>query len=315
MKKLSNHVHWQSVVTKFFFLFISLLSVLFTPAQMNEVKKAETLILAAQIKKDTQTLKRYVDPDFILVHADGRREGRNEFVNAYNVFRPADSFSTSTQHQKHVDKKDLIILNGVMTNQWQEGGRTVRSKIPYTDSYKKTNAGWQLISAFVNDVGEDYFALNDTIGTWAAIAKQYQRLDLSVEQKDLCTHLGLKTSDFSTVDQYGNKGSAEFMRQRSKIMFGAMRDSIQTHNEIESLAIFGDTAKAVVHQSFKRNQFMAGKVRRVESSARQRESWMLTRDGWKLVFVDQVIPLTRVVDGKATDPTKPFNPNDPAFNK
>ena len=300
---------------KFFFLFVFLGAVLFTRAQINEVKKTEALILAAQIKKDTQTLKKYVDTDFILVYADGRQEGRNNFMNAYNLFRPADSLSASTQHKKLISRKDLIILCGIVTNQWQESGRTIRSKIPYTDTYKKINGRWQLISSFVNDVGEDYFELKDTTGARAAIAKQYQRLDLSVEQKDLCTNLGLKTNDFSTVDQYGNRGSAQFMRQRSKLIFNAMTDSIQVHDEIESLAFSGDTAKAVVNQSFKRNQFMAGKVRRVESSARQRESWMLTRDGWKLVFVDQVKPLTRIVDGKATDPTKPFNPNDPVFNK
>ena len=53
----------------------------------------------------------------------------------------------------------------------------------------------------------------------------------------------------------------------------------------------------------------------MQTTARQRESWMLTRDGWKLVFVDRVIPLTRTVDGVITDPLKPVNWNDPIFNK
>ncbi|HEV8285780.1 MAG TPA: nuclear transport factor 2 family protein [Chitinophagaceae bacterium] len=299
---------------KFFFLFFFLAPVVFLHAQVNDVKKTETLILAAYMKKDTQNLKKYIDPDFILVYGDGRLQGRKEFVNS-NLFQLADSFYTSTQHQKIVNRNDLVILSGVSINQWKEGGRTIRSKIPYTDTYKKINGSWQLISSYVNDGGEDYFELKDTTGVWAAIAKQYQLLDRSVEQKDLCTNLGLKSSGFSTIDQNGVRLSAQFMRQRSKFIFDAMRDSIQARDEIESLAFAGDTAKVVVHQSFKRNQFMAGKVRRVETSARQRESWMLTREGWKLVFVDQVKPLTRIVDGKATDPTKPFNPNDPAFNK
>lgn len=282
----------------------------------------EAAILSAFMKKDTQSLKRWVDENFILVHADGIIQNKKDFVNAYkvnvfkpayNVFQPEDSFRISTLHEKLIGKDDLVILNGILLNQWQENGSTVRSKTPYTATYKKTNGKWQLISLYMNDVGEDYFELKDTTGVRAAIAKQYERLDRSVEQKDLCTNLSLKTSDFSTIDYFGNKGSAQFMRQRSKLIFNAMSDSIAVHDEIESISFVGDTAKVIVHQSFKRNQLYAGKVRWVETSARQRESWMLTREGWKLVFVDLVNPLTRIVDGIATDATKPFNPNDPAF--
>jgi hypothetical protein len=298
---------------KLFFVLAFLLLTHFVYAQINDVKKIEAAILAAFMMKDTQSLKKWVDEDFILVRADGSMQNKKDFVNGYNVFSPADSLHISAWHEKLIYKNDLIMLNGVVLTQWQENGRTVRSKIPYTDTYKKINGRWQLISSFNNDVGENYFELKDTTGVRAAIAKQYERLDRSVEQKDLCTNLALKTSDFSTRDHLGNRGSAQFMRQRSKMIFDAMRDSIQVHDAIESIAFVGDTAKVIVHQSFKRNQFMAGKVRRVETSARQRESWMLTRDGWKLVFVDQVHPLTRVVDGIATDATKPFNPNDPAF--
>jgi Domain of unknown function (DUF4440) len=307
---------------KTFFVLTFLVFVHSAHAQINDAKKLETAILTAFMKKDTQSLKRYTDENFILIHADGIIQDKKDFVNAYhvnvfkpayNVFQPEDSFRISAQHEKVIGKNDLVILNGILLNQWQENGNIVRSKTPYIATYKKTYDKWQLISLYLNDVGEDYFELKDTTGVRAAIAKQYVRLDHSTEQKDLCTHLSLKTSDFSTLDQFGNKGSAQFMRQRSKMIFNAMQDSIQVHDELESIAFVGDTAKVFVHQSFKRNQFMAGKIRRVETSARQRESWMLTRDGWKLVFVDQVHPLTRVVDGIATDATKPFNPNDPAF--
>lgn len=290
-----------------------LLVVQCTHAQINDVKKIESDILTAFMKKDSQTLKKWVDDDFIHVQADGVVQDKSDFVNIYNVFRPEDSFHISIRHSKLISKNDLVIINGVVLSQWLEGGQRVRSKTPYTDTYKKINGKWQLISSFINNIGEDYYALKDTAGVRAAIAKQYEKLDLSTEQKDLCTHLSLKTSDFSTVDHRGFKGSSQYMRLRSKMIFDAMRDSIQVSNKIESIEFVGDTAKVIAHQSFNRNQFMAGKIRRVETSARQRESWMLTRDGWKLVYVDQVLPLTRVVDGIPTDATKPFNPNDPAF--
>jgi len=298
---------------KLFFVPAFLLLVHSAHSQINDVKKIEADILTAFMKKDTQSLKSRVDENFILVDAGGIVQNKKDFVNSYNVFRPEDSFHISTRHEKIISKNDLIIINGVVLSQWLESGQRVRSKTPYTDTYKKINGKWQLISSFVNNIGEDYYALKDTTGVRAAIAKQYEKLDLSTEQKDLCTHLSLKTNDFSTVDQRGFKGSSQYMRLRSKMIFDAMRDSIQVQNTIESIAFVGDTAKVIAHQSFNRNQFMAGKVRRVETSARQRESWMLTRDGWKLVYVDQVHPLTRIVDGIPTDATKPFNPNDPAF--
>jgi hypothetical protein len=282
-------------------------------AQSPEVNKTEALILQAFIKKDTQSLRRYVADSFILVHADGAVQNKKEFMGAYNIFTPEMELELATEHRWTINQGDLVILQGLLISQWKEGAQTLRSKVPYTDTYKKTGGRWRLLSSYVNDIGEDYYVLTDTTGIWAAIAAQYRILDRTVNEKDLVRHLSLKTGDFSTLDHLGNKGSAQFMRNRSKILFSALRDSIQSRNEIESLEVKDDTAKVIVYQSFKRNQQMAGKVRRVETSARQRESWMLTREGWKLVFVDQVQPLTRVVDGKPTDPTKPFNPNDPAF--
>ncbi len=303
----------KAILMKLLLAFIFFSFACRTHAQINDVKKVEAAILTALMNKDTQTVKTYIDEDFIFVHADGIVESKSNFVNAYNNFDPVDSLRILTQHEKVINKSSLVILNGILLTQWQERGKTVRSKTSYTDTYKKIDGDWQLISSYINDVGEDYFELKDTAGVKVAIAKQYERLDRSVEQKDLCTTLSLNTSDFSTIDYLGNKGSARFMRQRSKLMFKAMRDSIVVHNEIESIAFVGDSAKVIVHQSFKRNQFMAGRLRRIETSARQRESWMLTRDGRKLAFVDQVHPLTRVVDGIATNATKPFNPNDSAF--
>lgn len=284
-------------------------------AQPAGVKKAEALILNAFIKKDSQTVSRYVDDSFILVHADGAVQNKKEFMGAYYVYAPEMDLTLRTEHRQMISKDDLVVLRGVLVSQWKEGNQTLRSKVPYTDTYKKNGGQWRLLTSYVNDTGEDYYVLTDTTGIRDAIARQYKILDRTVNEKDVVRHLSLKTGDFSTLDHLGNQGSPQFMRNRSKILFSALRDSIQSLNEIESIEVKEDTAKVIVHQSFKRNQLMAGKVRRVETSARQRESWMLTREGWKLVFVDQVQPLTRVVDGKPTDPTRPFNPNDASFKK
>jgi ketosteroid isomerase-like protein len=284
-------------------------------AQPDEVKKVEALLLNAFVKKDSQSIVRYVDDNFILLHADGDVQNKKEFVGAYTVYTPEMGLKLRAEHRQTIDKGDVVILRGILISRWKEGNQVLQSKVPYTDTYKKSGGQWRLITSFVNDVGEDYYVLTDTTGIREAITRQYKILDRTVNEKDLVRHLSLKTGDFSTLDHLGNIGAPQFMRNRSKNLFNALRDSIQSLNEIESIELKDDTAKVIVHQSFKRNQLMAGQVRRVETSARQRESWMLTREGWKLVFVDQVQPLTRVVDGKPTNPAKPFNPNDPPYKK
>jgi len=296
----------------FTFLF---LSCSFSKAQVKQVLKAEQAILDAFCKQDTQFIKNSVDDAFILVHADGAIDGKKEFIRSYSSFTPDNKLSIHTSLEKSIDKGDIMIIVGRVESSWKEGKDDLASINRYTDTYKKHGDNWLLVSSFTNDIGEDFFRLKDTTGVWAAIRHQYEVLDRSVEDKNLCVHLALKTEDFSTLDDKGNFASASFMRNRSKNLFNAMIDSIETNNTVEKIEIAGDTAKATVLQIFKRRQKAPGKIRYFETSARQRESWMLTREGWKLVFVDKVVPLTRVVDGIKTDPTKPVNWNDPVFQK
>jgi len=282
-------------------------------AQVKEVLETEKKILTAFERKDTMTLKELVADQFIMVSADGSITSKAGFISAYSSYRPEDKLTIKPHLDRSIINDNVIILHGFVINQWQEGQQTAHTRIPYTDTYQKKNGKWILISSFVNDTGEDYFSITDTTGVRNAIAKQYAILDRSVETKDLNLHLSLKTMDFNTVDHLGNPGSPQFMRNRSKILFSAIRDSVETNSTIESIEFAGDTAKATVFQEFKRNQMAGGKVRYMETTARQRESWMLTRDGWKLVFVDKVIPLSRIANGIPTDPLKPVNWNDPAF--
>ena len=70
----------------------------------------------------------------------------------------------------------------------------------------------------------------------------------------------------------------------------------------------------MVHQRFKRMQLKAGQLRKVETEARQHETWVLTPQRWKLKYVDDVHSGPWYVDGKRVDPSKPYDPNAPAYN-
>lgn len=295
--------------------FLALVCVSLQSSSQENVLQAEKRILAFLQQKDSSGLSKLVDNDFILVQADGLIQYKKDFITAYRNFTASNKLLLTSQVDKIIQKKDITILGGVLVQQWEEGTNTMRLKMRYTDTYRRDGDQWVLLSSFVNDNGEDYFRIRDTTGIKAAIQSRYKILDESVEKKDLLLHLSLKTGDFTTYDHLGNMGSPKFMRQRSRILFSAIKDSIESTNTIESVSVVDDTAKVIVHQAFSRRQMAGGRLRYMKTSARQRESWMRTREGWKLVFVDKVQPLTRIVDGIETDASKPVNWNDPAFKK
>jgi hypothetical protein len=60
-------------------------------------------------------------------------------------------------------------------------------------------------------------------------------------------------------------------------------------------------------------QMKAGRLRRVETEAIQTETWLNTAEGWKLHHIGDVKPGVWRVDGKRIDPTKPYDPDAPAY--
>jgi hypothetical protein len=287
----------------------------FNCASQENILQSEKKIIRYLEQRDSASLARMVDDQFILVHADGLVQNKSDFITAYAGYSPSANLALTTKVDKIIEKGDITILHGVLIQQWQEGSNTLRLKIPYTDSYRRSGKEWILLTSFVNDNGEEYFRIKDTTGIKDSIQARYKILDESVEKKDLCLHLGLKTGDFTTYDHLGNIGSPKFMRLRSKLLFNAIIDSVESTNTVEAISFADDTAKVIVHQAFYRRQMAGGKIRYMQTTVRQRESWMQTREGWKLVFVDQVQPLTRIVNGIPTDASKPVNWNDPVFKK
>ena len=77
----------------------------------------------------------------------------------------------------------------------------------------------------------------------------------------------------------------------------------------------GDTAAAEIDQHWVRRQQKAGALRLVDTRAHQRETWVRRGKEWFLWRVDQVNPGPWIVDGKETDPRRPYDPNAPAFEQ
>ena len=147
-----------------------------------------------------------------------------------------------------------------------------------------------------------------------ALEEQYAKIAEANRNKDLAALLALRAPDFSVKMANGETWSYERSAAYSKRAFEQVQSIISLSNIIETLTITGDEAVAVVHQQWSRMQMMKGKLRRVDTSAVQRETWVNTPDGWKLKLIDDVHPGVWVVDGKRVDPGKPYDPDAPPYN-
>jgi hypothetical protein len=146
-----------------------------------------------------------------------------------------------------------------------------------------------------------------------ALEEQYAKIAQANINKDLRALLALRTSDFSVKRPNGEVWSYEQMADYSRRALEEVQSTISLTNDIETITLNGNEAAAVVHQQWSRMQMKKGKLRRVDTSAIQRETWVLTPDGWRLKLVDDIHPGAWYVDGKRVDPSKPYDPDAPPF--
>jgi hypothetical protein len=146
-----------------------------------------------------------------------------------------------------------------------------------------------------------------------ALEMQYAKLAEAVENKDWSAFQALRTNDFHTLDERGRPHSSEQMAQRARAMLARIQAPIKTTNTIGIIELHGSDAKATVRQYFSRMQDLAGRLREVETSVTQDETWTQTPGGWKLKFVKNERDAETYVDGKRIDPSKPFDPDAPPY--
>ena len=145
---------------------------------------------------------------------------------------------------------------------------------------------------------------------------QYKKLAEAHDRKDLKAIANLKTPDFHSIFPDGRVGDVKTMEQYTKQFLEMNQPPFNIRNTIQKLTVSENKLIAVaeVFQEVSRNRELAGKVRRVDTSVMQRETWEKTTDGWKLKSVDNVRDQKRFVDGKRVDPSKPYDPNAPPYD-
>jgi hypothetical protein len=146
-----------------------------------------------------------------------------------------------------------------------------------------------------------------------ALEQQYARIAEAQINKDIGAMRALRTPDFTVDMPNGQRWDLETSLNYSRIGFQQVQSNISISNTIESLDVHGDEAVAVVHQRWSRMQMKGGKLRRVDTEAIQTETWVNTKDGWKLKHIGDIKPGRWYVDGKRVDPSKPYDPDAPEF--
>ena len=148
-----------------------------------------------------------------------------------------------------------------------------------------------------------------------ALEEMYAKIAEAQRNEDIEALRATRTPDFTVDLPNGQKWDLETSLNYSRAGFQQVESNIYISNTIESLGVHGNEAVAVVHQRWSRMQMKAGKLRRVDTEAIQTETWVNTKDGWRLRHIGNVKPGAWYVDGKRIDPSKPYDPNAPEYKK
>jgi Domain of unknown function (DUF4440) len=148
------------------------------------------------------------------------------------------------------------------------------------------------------------------------LESQYRRLAEAHDRKDLKAIVGLKTADFHAIFPDGRIGDSKTMEEYSRQFLEANTPPFNIRFTIRTLSVSENKLIAIaeVLQEVSRSREVAGKVRKIETSVVQRETWAKTGGGWKLKLVDEVRDQRKLVDGVMVDPAKPYDPNAPPYN-
>ena len=146
--------------------------------------------------------------------------------------------------------------------------------------------------------------------------KRYEDLAKAMDERNLDKILSFKTSDFHSIAPDGKVLDNLAMKEYSRQFITNNIPPYNIRNTILNLRLSDNKIVAVVDvlQEVVRKRDLLGKLRDVKTSVLQTETWIFTDNQWKLKLVDNVHDQKRFVDGKRVDPTKPYDPDAPAFD-
>jgi len=146
-----------------------------------------------------------------------------------------------------------------------------------------------------------------------ALEARYDAISEAYRLKDPDTVLRMRTEGFHSILPSGQIWDAAASVQYTRAGFAQAETTLVATFGIGTIDVHGDTAAAEIDQHWVRRQQKAGALRLVDTRAHQRETWVHRDGAWLLWRVDHVNPGPWIVDGKQIDPSKPYDPNAPAY--
>lgn len=149
---------------------------------------------------------------------------------------------------------------------------------------------------------------------WKAMDAIYGKIAEAVRKKDYDVLFALYAPNFQVKLHSGEIWNREQTLGYLRNGFTQVKETIHTSNTIIQLAVCGDEATATLLQQWYRMQMAWGKLRRVETNGVQDERWIKTPEGWRRTYIEELKAGASFVDGKRVDPTKPLDPEAPAYD-
>jgi ketosteroid isomerase-like protein len=147
----------------------------------------------------------------------------------------------------------------------------------------------------------------------AALEARYAAISEAYRRKDPDAVLRMRTKDFHVNTPSGETWNAERSAQYTLTGFAQVESTLSLTFELGIIELHGDSAAAEIDQHWVRRQMKGGAVRLVDTRAHQRETWVHEKKELLLWRIDQIVPGAWIVDGRRIDPSKPYDPNAPAY--
>jgi ketosteroid isomerase-like protein len=136
-------------------------------------------------------------------------------------------------------------------------------------------------------------------GVRAELERRYEDNAEAYMRGDLAAVMALRTTDFHAIAANGVRQDRAAMENYMQGIMNGIRKWNQMTFVIDSLAVVGDTATAVVWQFLDRMALRPdNQVHHVQTWVTQRETWLNQGGRWLMWRVDHLRSQRRLIDGK-----------------
>ncbi len=154
---------------KVFVLLFMLLSTAICFAQATpeqEVQDAEYAWLRAYEQNDTLAMDQYVADGFLIRYPSGKVDTKENLMQMLRTqaSTPSTLKLSTEQTTAHV-WGNTVILRGIVISEFEIAGKTQQERQYYTDTWLKTDKGWQVIASHLSDVAKPVAAKKNNQNT------------------------------------------------------------------------------------------------------------------------------------------------------